>query len=178
MNIKDEYVYTPVEVAKFLDVSIRAVQDRCKKYGVSKEGRSYVIPGNILKSWITKNERKLAKQTNETKRSLREHTQEEIIEALEEFSGKQVFLLDDNEQQQFIDISNSQKELTKDLEVRNREFGMLEESKEHYKAQADYFIKANDKLTGMLQKLTDTLKESVDNTRRQQTLNAKDKDII
>ena len=39
-------------------------------------------------------------------------------------------------------------------------------------------MKANDKLSTMLQKITDTLKESVDNTRRQQTLNAKDKDII
>ena len=105
-------------------------------------------------------------------------SEEQLIEGLEELSDKQVFLLDENEQQQFIDISNSQKELTKDLEIRNREFGMLEESKEHYKSQADYFMKANDKLSTMLQKITDTLKESVDNTRRQQTLNAKDKDII
>ena len=180
-------VYSVSEVAEALDVYPRAVQKRCIRLGVEKVDGAYLIWGRHFKEMLQgkinalrRNYEKIKKKEQPKDASINTSklTEDVLIEYLEKMSNKQVFLLDDNEQQELIDISNSQKELSKDLEIRNREFGMLEESKDHYKAQADYFMKANDKLSTMLQKLTDTLKESVDNTRRQQTLNAKDKDII
>ena len=177
MNIKDEFVYTADEVAKELSLSVRAIQDRCKRSGLKKEGKNYLIPGIVFKEWIAKAKRRNENKTKKPK-DLREYSLDELINYIEESSGKQVYLFDESDQQQFLDIYNSQEKLKKDIKVRDREFSLLEESKEHYKKQADYFIHANEKLTNMLDKLTSTLKESVDNTRRQQTLNAKDKDII
>ena len=60
-------LYSVKQVSERLGITVRAVQIKCKTYGIHKKGNTYMIPGRVLKEWIRNEANETeAKQTNET----------------------------------------------------------------------------------------------------------------
>lgn len=53
------------DAAERLNISVRAVQVRCKKEGLRKKGNTYLIPNELLKTWLMQASNKTQNETKE-----------------------------------------------------------------------------------------------------------------
>lgn len=53
------------DAAERLNISVRAVQVRCKKEGLRKKGNTYLIPKELLKTWLMQASNKTQNETKE-----------------------------------------------------------------------------------------------------------------
>jgi molybdopterin converting factor small subunit len=70
-------MYTVKEASKELNITTRAVTMRCKKEGLKKKGKSYIIPKTLLNQWKNPIE-------EEAKRRFKKKTQKEDDNSAEE----------------------------------------------------------------------------------------------
>jgi enoyl-[acyl-carrier-protein] reductase (NADH) len=128
-----------------LNISVRAIQIRCKKEGLTKQGKSYLIPEKVFKKWQSEG----YTTTNQT----------ETNEAKESETITETF---------------SQAEYDKLQEVIYH-YPELIERIQDYKNEIQYLRKSLDKKTEQMDTLLHTINNSIKSIHQQNFLNAKEK---
>lgn len=142
------------DAAERLNISSRAIQARCKKEGLKKQGKTYLIPEDILKKWEGTTTVKAKRNEAETKRNeaLREGDEDEAESIIEEFTPEQYEKL-----QEVI-----------------HHYPELMERIEDYKNEIQYLRKSLDKKADQMDKLIGTINDSIKSIHQQNFLKAKE----
>ena len=136
------------EAAERLDISIRAVQHRCKRDKIRKKDNTYLIPLDTLETWRAEAEQeRITKRQNEAN----ERSEAEII--TESFSQEQYDKLQEV-------IFN---------------YPQLLERITDYKNEIDYLRKSLDSKSQQMEMLIHTMNDSIKSIQQQNYLSAKEK---
>lgn len=189
--------YSVKEIADKFNISKRRVQRLCEKYKVAKKGNEYLIPEEVVRSWVkqttlvTTNDTcsdiqlgvdiESLKKDNEKLKIIISELQKELIQYdIEENERIEVFT---NEQYSLFE-QRLQEWRTQRIEIEHQEQLFKAEKKsiselyDHYKNQFEYQKKQNDKFLDMHQKLLDVISSQAKSIQERNLIEAVEKDII
>lgn len=179
--------YSVLEVSKILDITVRAVQKRCKRDKVTRKNNRYSITENQINEWKTertertnqpnKNElanelEKLVKENQELKKELEVYKIQEG-ERIEVFTNEEYEIFETRLRQWY----SMQKDLQHQEQVFNAEKKSLSELVEHYKNQFDYQKKQSERILDMHQQLIDNIQKQNVIALQRQAIEAKEKNV-
>jgi uncharacterized coiled-coil DUF342 family protein len=150
-------LYTVKEVSERLEITVRAVQIKCKTAGIHKKGNTYMIPARILKRWEA-NE----KQTNQTNQTNELPTEGENETIIEHFTPEEYDKLNE--------VIHQQPELLKRLKEYQQEIKFLREELQERTKQLD--IQGN-----QVSNLIEAINGSIKTLHQSNFLQAKDKGL-